>query len=1029
VKIARFSVYRPIFTIMVTLIVILLGGIALQRLPIDLMPDVSNPTISIQTSYENAGPQEVEELITRPIERAVSAVPGVEEVTSVSSEGQSSVRITFVWGTDLDAAANDLRDRLDRVVGQLPDDAERPMLLKFDLASFPVLIMGAYSDLDPVQMRELIEDQIRYRIERVPGVASLNVWGGLEREIHVNLSFAKLKALELSLENVLARIRSANVNIPAGAIERGNDEVTIRTPGEFTTLTELAETVIGERDGVPILLREVAQIDDNWRKVTRLVRVNGKPGLRLAVQKQSGTNTVEVAERLRAELDRIAVDYPQMPIVPIIDSSQYIRRSISNISNSALYGGLLAVAVLLFFLRSVRSTVVIATAIPISIVATFALVYFCGYTLNLMTLGGLALGVGMLVDNAIVVLENIYRLHEEEHRPPIEAATHGAEEVTAAIIASTLTTVVVFLPVVFMRGVSGVMFQQMAVVVTFSLLCSLVVAVTLVPMLASRIMKPKTVEEQVRHGYGARVFAASGRLFTWLEDHYRDLLALSLRHRVLVLTATALVLGGSVALMPLIGVELMPATDEGEVRVDADLAVGTRLGVSERTMVQIEEIVRREVPEADNLVTSIGPSRWGRGGSSSGEIRVSLVPAHERQRSSEEVAAALRPHLAKLPGVSVRTRAGQGLNFMRMGGGDKLEVEVRGHDLATSEALARQVKAIMLDVEGITDVTISRESGSPEEVIRVDRRKAADLGVTVQQVAELLETALSGTRASDFRSSGNEYRILVKLANAEQTPLDELLDLTLTNNRGEPVVLRNLVTSRAERGPTLIERKNQERVVMVSANYADRDLGSIVTELQERLHEVPVPQDFSLLFGGDYEEQQKAFKELLLGMVLALVLVYMVMACLYESLRDPFVVMFSVPLAAIGVFLTLFLTRTTFNIQSYIGIIMLAGIVVNNAILLVDHTNLLRRRDGMALFEAIAEAGRRRLRPILMTALTTILGLLPLALGMGEGGEAQAPLARAVIGGLTSSTLITLLVVPVIYSLFERGTHHHAPTA
>jgi HAE1 family hydrophobic/amphiphilic exporter-1 len=1020
-KLSRVAVHRPIFTIMVALIVIILGGVSLIRLPIDLMPDITYPTLSISTTYENASPEEIEELVTRPIEEAMSAVPGVEEVTSFSTEGSSNVRVTFGWGTDLDAAANDIRDRLDRVIPFLPDDAERPRLRKFDLASFPILILGAAGNLDPIQMRRIIDDQVKYRLERIPGVAAVDIWGGLDREIHVNLYLDKIYALGLPLDQILGRIREENVNVPAGTIERGYREVMIRTPGQYTSLQELEDTVVAMREGVPIQLKDIASVEDSWQKITRIVRINGKPGIRLSVNKQSGTNTVEVAEGALREIGRINKDIPQIHLTPIIDTSDYIQRSISNLGYSAFYGGLLAIWVLLLFLRSFRSTAIIATAIPISVIGTFALVYFGGFTLNIMTIGGLALGVGMLVDNAIVVLENIFRLREAGGESE-DAAIGGSEEVTPAIIASTLTTLAVFLPLVFVRGMSGVMFKQLSLVVGFSLLCSLAVAVTLVPMLAAKVLQPRGLGNVAEGGWVQRIFSRSGQLFKNLETSYKSLLHLALGHRLLILISGALVLMGSLALIPLVGVEFMPSTDEGEVRVDAEMEVGTRLETVGQKFTLIESIIEDAVPEVKNAVAYIGGRSWRGTGPHTGQMRIALKPQSERLRSSEEIAGVLRRRLMNIPGVIIRTRAGQGLFLLRLGtaGLDKVQIEIRGHDLERAGVLAERVKGVVEGVNGITDAKLSREVGSPEELILIDRQKAADMKLTVSQIANTLQTVLSGTHASNYREGGDEYRILVKLKDSEKLDLREILDLTLTNANGQPVVLRNVVQARPRSGPVQIERKDQERIITVSADISGRDMGSILRDIREGLRTVPVPRDLSIFFGGDYEEQQKAFRELLLSLVLALVLVYMVMACLYESLRDPFVVMFSVPLAAIGVILMLFLTNTTFNVQSFIGCIMLGGIVVNNAILLVDHTNLLRRREGMPLREAIEEAGRRRLRPILMTTMTTVSGLIPLALGLGEGGESQAPMARAVIGGLLSSTLITLVFVPTVYAIFQR---------
>jgi HAE1 family hydrophobic/amphiphilic exporter-1 len=1017
-SISGFSIRRPVFTLMFTLAIVAVGLVAVSRLPIDLMPDITFPTLNIITSYENTGPEEMEQIITRPIEEAMSAVPGVEEVFSVSSEGSSSVRIMFAWGTDLDAAADDVRERLDRIISRLPDDVERPMLRKFDPSMMPILLVGALSNLDPIQTRRIIDEQIVYRLERVPGVASVDIWGGHEREIQVNLDVDKVKALGLPLDLIIKGIREGNVDLPAGVIERGNYEILVRIPGVFTNLDEIRDTVVAVRGGVPVRLKEIAVIEDTFRKMTRVVRVNGVPGTRLAIYKQSGKNTVQVASDVLKEIERIREDRPQIQLIPVRDSSEYIKRAMGNVSSTAVYGGLLAILVLLVFLGSIRSTLVIGVSIPISIVATFALIYFGGFTLNIMTLGGLALGIGMLVDNSIVVLENIVRL-KDAGTAPRQAALDGTAEVAAAVVASTLTTICVFLPMVFVRGVAGIMFKQLAFVVSFSLVCSLIVSLTLVPMLASRFLGPRRTPRTGMEKWKVRAVAwIQGRL-TVLEHGYKRLLHWSLDHRLKVLATVGVLLIGSIALVELVGSEFMPATDEGEVRLSVEMEVGTRLAVIDEKFKSISEIVRRQVPEMVSIEESVGGGGW-RSGAHTGNITIKLGPRSLRSRSSEDIAMALRRSLTGIPGTVIRARAG-GMSFFMVGGGEqeRVQVEVRGFDLQKSEALGQQVRQIVESVRGVSDVRLSRDLGKPEELLAIDRKKAADMKLSVSQIGGTLETVLSGTQASTFREAGKEYRILVKVKDAEKMTMADILDLTLTNGDGQPVSLRNVVDVRPRSGPQRIERRDRERVLTISGDIEGRDLGSILADIRSGLRRIPVPRDFAITFTGDYEEQQKAFRELLLSIILALLLVYMVMAMQFESVRDPFIVMFSVPLAVIGVVWMLLITGTTFNMQSYIGCIMLGGIVVNNAILLVDHTNLLRRRDQMELREAIEEAGRRRLRPILMTALTTILAMLPLAMGLAEGSEAQSPMARAVVGGLLSSSLITLVVVPVVYSLFE----------
>ncbi|HOC25452.1 MAG TPA: efflux RND transporter permease subunit, partial [bacterium] len=878
----------------------------------------------------------------------------------------------------------------------------------------PIMFLGVSSDMHPLELRQLVEDQVKYRIERVPGVAALNIWGGLYREIHVDLKADQLKALGLSTNAILSALRSENQTIPAGLFKKGNLEIQIRTQGEYVNLEEIRNTVITTRQGTPIRISDVANVEDSWQEVRSLNRLNGKAGLRMAINKQSGSNTVEVADAVNKEIERINLDLPQIKITPNFDSSVFIKQSINSVANSTLFGGLLAIVILLLFLRNLSSTSIIATAIPISIVATFGLMYFNGFTLNSITFGGLALGIGMLVDNAIVVLENIYR-YRENGLKAIEAARKGAGEVSGAIIASTLTTIVVFFPVIFIRGMSGIMYQQMAYVVVFSLLCSLLVALTLVPMLSSRFLRYHPVQHGQKISRIEKIYTVSQELFEKLERSYSGLLRKALDRRKLVVWSALGLFLFSVLLVRFIGVELMPQTDEGEVSVSLEAEIGSRLEVVDRIALQVEEIVRREVPEMTTMMARVGDGN-------NADVRITLVPKDKRKRSSEEVANALRKATAEIPGVIIRTRQSQNFMTRRMGqgGSNAVSLEVRGYDLATAQDLARQMDGIVQKVPGITDTEISRKEGSPEQVLRIDRQKAADLGLTISMIGDALQTAVGGTYASYYREGGKEYRILVRLSEEDRSSLSDLLDLTILNSRGLPVMLRNVVITEAQEGPSSIERKDQERIIYISAHYTGRDMGSIISDIRSQIRRLPMPKDFAVLFGGDYEEQQEAFRELAVAMILAILLVFLVMAGQFESWRDPLIVLFSIPMAVIGVTLTMVLTGTIFSLQAFIGCIMLAGIVVNNAILLVDHTNQLRRQEGMELMEAVATAGLHRLRPILMTTLTTVLGLLPLSFGLGEGGETQAPMARVVIGGLTSSTLVTLVLVPVVYSLFEQ---------
>jgi len=1012
VNLPRLSVQRPVFIIMMTIMVLVIGSVALSRLQIDLLPSIELPTLTVRTDYDGANPVVVERQVTQIIEEIIATVPGIEEISSESEEGDSSVRVTFGWGTNIDAAAMDLQATLEDEINELPDDIVGPRISKFDIDSFPVVLMGISSTLDPVEMTTLMEDQLRHRFVRLPGVAQVDPWGGFNREVRVELDPDRINAHNLPVNDILEALEDSNLDLPTGKIEDGRFQINLLVPAEFSNLEEIRQTRIAHKDGIVVTLGQIATVTDTYEKLTRIIRVNGERGLRLAIRKQPNANTVEVAQRILDEIDQVNREFPQLTVVPVINQGNFIERSIDNVSRSILYGGALSVLVLLLFLRNLRSTFVIAVAIPISVVATFALLYFSGFTLNLMTLGGLALGVGLMVDSSVVVLENIYRHFSDHDESPSEAAIKGSGEVASAVVAGTITTLVVFLPLVFVQGVSGVLFKELAFVIMFSLFCALIVSLSLVPMLASRLIRssehrPATGMENLK----ARV----GRAFDSMETRYQHLLRLALHHRALTLLLSLLIFCSSWLLAPHIGTEFLPPTDEGEVRVSGEMEIGTRLELIDAQTRLMEAIVLPAVPEAVSSVTSI------RSENARGEIRMSLVPAAERERSNTEIAQALRDALeGQIPGMTIRTRAPQGQFLLEriLGSDEGIEVEVRGFDLSTLTALGEQVADILRGVDGITDIELSRKAGVPQNEFLLDRAKIADLGLTVREVANVIATGVAGTKAGEYRVEGNAYRILVQLKDAEKRSLDEILDLTLSTPDGDAVALRNLLTTQPGFGPISIERKDQQRLVTITANVAGRDMGSVARDIESLLFSIPRPKGYDIQVAGNVEEQEEAFRELLLSLLLALVLVYVVLASQYESFRDPLIVMFSVPLAATGVLVTLYLTGSTMNLQSGIGCLMLGGIVVNNAILLVDQAGRLRQQTRNTE-QALLEAGRRRLRPILMTTLTTILALLPLAFGIGEGADAQAPLARAVIGGLIGSTLITLVLVPVVYALMH----------
>jgi hydrophobic/amphiphilic exporter-1 (mainly G- bacteria), HAE1 family len=1025
-SIPRLAIHRPVTMFMISFVVVLLGTISLTRLPVDLMPESEFPSITVRVNYSGVGPLEMEELVTRPIEQAVSAIAGLEQVNSTSSEGSSMVRLTFAWGSDLNEAADEVRTRVDRVRGRLPQEADPPNIFKFDSNAMPIMGIGVEGDYDAVTLRELAENDLSPRLERVAGVASVTIDGGLRRQVHVDLSRDMIQALNLPVDRIAQVLRSENQNIPLGEIEDADRRFLLRSPGQYTSLDDIRNLIVMTRAGVPVYLKDIADVRDATEDRRSVMRINGRQGIRMRVQKQSGKNTVQVAEGVRAEIQRINMDTPNMRLSVLDDQSTFIKRAIGSVQEHAMIGSVLVVFIIFLFLRNIRSTLIICTSIPISVIGTFALLYFGGYTLNTLTFGGLALGVGMIVDASIVVLENTYR-HLEMGKDRMTAAIDGSEEVWSAILASTLTHIAVFVPMLFLSGMAAITFGQLAAVVSFSLAMSLFVAVTIVPVLCSRFLNAPD-HGVGRAGVTAALYRWSDRVLNKLDDVYARLLHGALHHRPTVFATGIALFALSIYLVQFIGVELQPTTDEGEVTVDAELAVGTRVELTERVLIDLEQRVRELVPEATMLITNAsgGGGGFGPGGNSGhrGSLNIRLVPKDERQRSSDEIAQVLRRELQGLPGVVVRARpsGGQQMRGMPGGGGDgsRFSVEIRGHELETSKRLAQDVKTLLDTTSGIADSRVGREEGRPEIAVRVDRDKAAMLGMSVTGVANTIRTNLAGTQAAMFRTDGKEFPIVVRLREQDRGQIASVGDVLISTPQGQVLPAKNVMVTAREQGPVQIERKNQERIQRVNAEV-ETTLSEAVGNVQARLPELQIPQGFSVGFGNEVEEQAKSFRELQLVLILAIVLVYTVMASQYESLRDPFIIMFSIPLAAIGVVGALLLTNTPFSMQAYVGIIMLAGIVVSNAILLVDYANTLRRRDKMELRPAIELAGRHRLRPILMTSVCTMLGLVPMSLGIGEGSEMQVPLARVVIGGLLTSTLITLVFVPALYTVFEEG--------
>ncbi|MDR1312881.1 MAG: efflux RND transporter permease subunit [Deltaproteobacteria bacterium] len=1028
----RQAVRRPIFTSMGMLIILVVGMFSLGRIPLDLMPELTFPVITVRTTYENAAPVDVEEQITKPLERTLAAIPGLEELSSVSAEGTSSIFLEFGWDVNLDEATNDIRDRIERVISRLPDEVDRPAIQKFDTAMRPIMFLGIESSFHPVDLKAYIEDEISYRLERSAGVASVSPYGGLDREFRVELDHSKVKALGVDLAALVVGIMGENVTEAGGDLDRGRMSVAVRTKGEFATLDDLGSVLVARTPEGEVRLRDIADVSDTWERVTRITRVNSREGQFMGLFKQSGANTVDVAGTALTAIDGINRTLANVRIEPLFDSSVYIKRAIRTVADSAALGGLLAVFVIFFFLQHVKSTLVLSLAIPISIVATFAAMYAFGLTLNIVTLGALALGTGMLVDNSIVVLDNIFRLRTSGMGPE-EAAVEGAGEVGGAILASTLTTLSVFAPLAFLTGLAGVMFRPFALTICFALAASYLVSLTLVPMLARHMLSsPEGPVPGKAPAAGGEAGAAHRRFgeprwfrgfFKGVDEFYIRWLAWALGHPWKVVICCFAVTALSLGVTTQVGREFIPRTDESAFRVYLTMEPGTRVEKTSETLQAIENIIVREVPEIRASSSDIGGSGGMSGrGSHKGEFQVRLVPVRDRERSVFEILDHIRPLVNDIPGAEVRMRAEQSFLVGGAGGAgsDRIQIELRGNDLEEAGRLSRAMRGIVERVDGVTDVYLSNEDAAPEELVVIDRDRAADAGLKVADVSALVKAAVGGTVAGAFRVDGKEYDIRVKLKDSERLSVEEIMSLPVVNSRGEKAVLANVARAVSGTGPASVTRRNQARVVSLNADLTDRPLGDVLSDIDAELKTLPMGRDFSYSFTGEAEELEETFSGLKKVLIMSIFLVYMVMACQFEQLKGPLVVMFALPFAAIGIAWAHFLTGISFNINSFIGVIMLAGIVINNSIILVDHANLIRRRDGVALVPALIETGRRRLRPIKMTTLTTILGLIPMAWGMGEGAESQIPLGRSVIGGLTTSTMITLFLVPCVYLLMFR---------
>jgi CzcA family heavy metal efflux pump len=1030
----RLALKYPVTTLMASLAVFVLGLVSFFQLPIDMLPDVQIPSVTAVTYFSGAGPLDMEQSVTVPVERAVSSTSDLNYIQSSTREGTSQVRLYFNWDANTSVGLIDVIQKINRAMNQLPDGVSQPIVLKFDITNMPVITIALSSDMDERLLYDLAYNIIEPQLEHLPGVAFAQVVGGKIREIQVVMDRNRLEATNLTVQQVLQSVRTSNLILPSGDIKTGIFDYSLKTESMFNVVEPIGDIVIKNINNVPVRVRDVAKIEDTHMEQTQIIRTNGKHGVILRVQKQPGSNTVDVIDGLNHALKDLKDVPPSVKMSTAFDQSQYIRDSIEGLIREGSMGALLATIIIIVFIRNTRSTLIIFVAIPLSILVTFIFFRFSDTSLNIMTLGGLALGIGRLVDDSIVELENIsrhYTLMKRDNVTKIKATLDAAQEVAAPIFISTLTTVIVFLPVVFLTGIAKLLFIPLVITISVSLFASFFVSRTVTPLLCYKALSGEREVNPDSKKFTDKLQIKAKSWLDRLDAYYEKVLGYALRNRKKIIFGILAFSAISFLLISFIGSEFFPDADENQFSVNVRLPVGTRIEETEKFVENVENIIKENVPELNTLISDMGvPGSksgslfGGNSGSHSANVSVSLVPSKDRERSVFEIIKQIRPKFASLAGAQIYVNSGGFLKFLlNFGAGAPIDVAVLGYDLDKANELSQKIFNIMRSVQGTQDVRISRDSNFPEARISVDRVKAGALGLNMSQIANTITTSINGSVATLFSDpkTGNQYNILVRMSENYRENLEDIKKLTIAAPSGEMVPLGNLIEIKMTKTPVQIDRKFQQRLVSITSNVEGRDLGSVAEEIKQKINEIEKPPGFEVIIGGNVEQRDKTFSSLFLALGLAIVLVYMIMASQFQSLIDPLIIMFSVPLGFVGVVWMLFITKTTLSVTSFEGVIVMVGIVVSNGILLVDYTNRLRKR-GIELHEAVLKGGRTRLRPILMTTLATVLGLIPMAIGIG-GESSQAPLAIAVIGGLTASTFLTLIFVPVLYTVFEEKFH------
>ena len=1016
------AVKRPIMTTLCFVAVLIMGLFSLSKLPIDLYPDIETNTIMVMTTYQGASAQDIEQNVTRPLENVLNSVSNLKHISSKSRENISVITLEFEYGYDIDALTNDVRDKLDMVESQLPDDAENPIIFKFSTDMIPIMLLSVQADQSMPGLYKILDESVANPLARVPGVGSVSISGAPKREIHIYVDPARLEAYNLTIEAIQAVVAAENRNIPGGSFDIGNDTYSLRVQGEFSSSDQLKNIVVGSRDGRNIYLSDVARVDDSLEERAQETFNNGNKGAMIVVQKQSGANSVEISDKVLKMLPELQKRLPSdVKLGIIVDTSDNIRNTIDSLVETVLYALLFVVLVVFIFLGRWRATLIICITIPISLIASFIYLAISGDSLNIVSLSALSISIGMVVDDAIVVLENV-TTHIERGSDPKQAAVHGTNEVAISVIASTLTLLAVFFPLTLVTGMTGVLFRQLGWMVTIMMIISTTCALTLTPMLCSQLLRRTTHHSRIYTLF----FTPIERALDAFDNGYATLLRWVVGHKIITILLCLATFFGSIVLVKDVGTEFFPTADNARLGVNLELPIGTRVEVAKEVTDRLVKEWKQKYPEIDviNYTTGSASSEntfasLSDNGPHIVSMNIRLSDPGDRTRSITEIAELMRQDLKNYPEYKKALVNVGGSRGGSMGGQATVDFEIYGYDFAETDSVAQRLKNALARIPGTADITISRSDYQPEYQIDFDREKLAIYGLNLQTAATYVRNRINGALASRFREDGEEYDIKVMYDPGSRQSIEDIRNILIYNAAGQSVRLRDVGEVVERFSPPTIERKDRERIITVSTVVQGAPMSEVVAKANEAIDKMDLPQGVSVSIAGSFEDQQDSFSDLLILAVLIIILVYIVMAAQFESYTYPGIIMTSLLFAFSGVFIILWLTGHTLNVMSMIGAIMLIGIVVKNGIVLIDYITLNRER-GLSVRRAVIDAGRSRLRPVVMTTLTTILGMVPMAVGTGQGAEMWRPMGTAVIGGLTFSTILTLLFVPVLYCVFAR---------